>query len=72
MTSVVNKGLAQQVFTTKKACYEFLVVEMEYFLPPCTHVSMDFLKDICTGKKKVSISVTFVNLQSYRSSRRRT
>jgi hypothetical protein len=47
--------MAQQVFTTKKGCHEFLVVEMEYFLPPCGLVNMEFLRDICIGRKKVRI-----------------
>lgn len=55
MTKVVSKGMAQQVFTTKKGCHEFLVVEMEYFLPPCGLVNMEFLRDICIGRKKVRI-----------------
>ena len=55
MTKVVSKGIAQQVFTTKKGCHEFLVVKKEYFLPPSGLVNMDFLRDICVGRKRVRI-----------------
>lgn len=54
MTSVVFKGQASDVFTTKKELYEFLVVEIEYFLPTRDISSLNFLRDIAQGKKKVS------------------
>ena len=59
MTATISKGRAQAVFTAKKGLYEFLVVEMEYFLPPCNLAPMDFLRDIVTGKKKVRILSDF-------------
>jgi hypothetical protein len=71
MTTTVSKGQASAVFTTKKGLYEFLVVEMEYYLPPCSIATMDFLRDIATSKKKVGRREAPRLIKIYRCSRPR-
>lgn len=47
------KNAAAAVFSTKKELYEFMVVELGYYLPPIACVNIEWLRDIATGAKKV-------------------
>ena len=56
----VNKQDIALVFTTKKGLHEFLTVEMEFFLPPLHYTSIDWIRDIWQGKKRVSLQLYMI------------
>lgn len=51
----VNVNELKAKFSSKKDIYLFLSAEVGAYLPPCSLVSIYFLKDLMRGSKKVSL-----------------
>jgi hypothetical protein len=43
-----------RIFRSKKEVYQILMIEGQFYLPPIEECTIDFLRDIFSGKKKVS------------------
>ena len=54
--TTVTKSQVGQVFQDKKGLHEFLTVEMLYYLPSLTYCNYEWLREIWSGKRKVSSS----------------
>ncbi len=52
----VNKNDIALLFRTKRGLHQFLTVEANYFLPAEGLTSMTWLREIWTGRKRVSPS----------------
>lgn len=52
---MISVAAAKEKFRTKKEIYDFLVFDVQAFLPPIQDVSTFFLKDLISGKKQVGI-----------------
>ena len=50
----VSRQQLNSVMKSKLDIYTILTKEGQYYLPPLTDCTMEFIKDIMTGKKKVS------------------
>jgi hypothetical protein len=50
-----------RIFRSKKEIYQILLIEGQYYLPPIEDCTIDYLRDLFCGKKKVSI----INLTCY-------
>jgi hypothetical protein len=46
-------------FTSKRECHRFLTVECGAYLPNHQVITLYFMRDLISGKKKVSISIKF-------------
>ena len=45
-----------KLFRSKKEIYQILLIEGQFYLPPIEDCTIDYLRDIFSGRKKVSIS----------------
>jgi hypothetical protein len=43
-----------RLFKSKREIYQILLIEGQYYLPPFEDCTVDYLRDIFCGKKKVS------------------
>ena len=66
-TTTITKQELGQVFTTKKGLFEFLTIEMEYFLPAPDYTNIEWLRDLWQGKKRVRLSSSSYMLTMSRS-----
>ena len=44
-----------RIFRSKKEIYQILLIEGQYYLPPFEECTIDYLRDIFSGRKKVSV-----------------
>lgn len=51
--ATVTKSQIRQVFQDKKGLHEFLVVEMEFYLPALNFTNIEWLRGIWQGQKRV-------------------
>ncbi len=61
-TKQVTKQDVGRIFQDKKGLHEFLTVEMEYHLPSLPYTSVEWLRDIWAGEKKVMSIFTYLSL----------
>ena len=52
--TTLNVKSITDVLSSKRDIYNFLTIEIGAYMPPFKDVSTFFLKDVMTGKKKVS------------------
>lgn len=62
MAKSVTKSAVGQVFQDKRRLHEFLTVEMEFYLPDSSNCTVDWLREIWQGNKKVSNNIFEANL----------
>ena len=48
-TTTITKQEIGQVFNSKKGLFEFLTIEMEYFLPALEYTNIEWLRDLWQG-----------------------
>ena len=48
-----------KLFRSKKEIYQILLIEGQFYLPPIEDCTIDYLRDIISGRKKVSLQHTF-------------
>ncbi len=49
-----------RLFRSKKEIYQIMLIEGQYYLPPIEECTIDFLRSIFSGEKKVSIPLPFL------------
>lgn len=63
-TSIINVNEFGTKFRSKNELYRFLVTDARMYLPPQKECSIYFVRDIFSGKKKVTLLLTLKALGS--------